>query len=129
MSESSKLSSSIFSANFKSHVIKRVVYFYLHLASLFGKFKYVATVKIRSGNLALNAQNSKKNLPISVLPPKPEYKREVFSIHLHFNKQLIDLVSGVVIQHLFNPPIVKPFRLTYLAKGGGGGGGGCLPPL
>ena len=23
--------------------------------------------------------------------------------------------------------MVKPFRLTYLAKGGGGGGGGCHP--
>ena len=23
----------------------------------------------------------------------------------------------------FNPPMVKPFRLTYLHKGGGGGGG------
>ena len=29
-----------------------------------------------------------------------------------------------------NPPIVKPFRLTYLAKGGGGGGEGvpAQPP-
>ena len=26
-----------------------------------------------------------------------------------------------------NPPMVKPFRLTYLAKGGGGGDG-CHPP-
>ena len=25
--------------------------------------------------------------------------------------------------------MVKPFRLTYLAKGGGGGGGGLLLPL
>ena len=29
-------------------------------------------------------------------------------------------------QKHFNPPMVKPFRLTYLAKGGGGGG--WLPP-
>ena len=32
-----------------------------------------------------------------------------------------------------NPPMVKPFRLTYLAKGRGGGGGGegivATPPL
>ena len=28
-----------------------------------------------------------------------------------------------------NPPMVKPFRLTYLAKGEGGGGrGSCQPP-
>ena len=25
--------------------------------------------------------------------------------------------------------MIKPFRLTYLAKGGGGGGGGCHPSL
>ena len=30
-----------------------------------------------------------------------------------------------ILSH-FNPPMVKPFRLTYLAKGGGGGG--WLPP-
>ena len=28
---------------------------------------------------------------------------------------------------LINPPMVRPFRLTYLAKGGGGGGGGGAP--
>ena len=27
-----------------------------------------------------------------------------------------------------NPPMVKPFRLTYLAKGGGGGGGVVTTP-
>ena len=31
-------------------------------------------------------------------------------------------------QKQFNPPMVKPFWLTYLAKGGGGEGG-CHSPL
>ena len=31
-------------------------------------------------------------------------------------------------EEISKPPMVKPFRLTYLAKGGGGGGGGCHPP-
>ena len=34
------------------------------------------------------------------------------------------------MEHYINPPMVKPFRLTYLVKGWGGGGGvGCHPPL
>ena len=53
---------------------------------LFVKFKYVALMKIRPGNLALHAQNSDKNLLIYVLRTKSEYKMEVLSIHLQFKK-------------------------------------------
>ena len=47
-------------------------------------FEYVVAMKIRSGKLTFNIQNSKKNLLISVL--STEYKREVLSIDLHFKQ-------------------------------------------
>ena len=34
-------------------------------------------------------------------------------------------LQGFPSSEAFNPPMVKPFRLTYLA---GGGGGGCHRP-
>ena len=34
------------------------------------------------------------------------------------------LVEPPVAKHIPNPPMVKPFRLTYLAREEGGGGGG-----
>ena len=37
------------------------------------------------------------------------------------------LLSSMFMSQSINPPMVKPFRLTYLAKGGGGGEAGCHP--
>ena len=69
----------------------RVMYFYLHYFNvIFVKLKYVAAMKIRSGNLALNIQTSDKILlPRSVLRTEPGYKREVLSIHLHFKQTFV----------------------------------------
>ena len=46
-------------------------------------------MKFCSGNLALNIQNSDKNLLISVLRTNPEYEREGLSVLLHFKQAVV----------------------------------------
>ena len=52
-----------------------------------------------------------------------------FNVRIVLIASILKWMMSVFIG-FFNPPTVKPFRLTYLAKGGGGGGwGGCHPFL
>ena len=71
-------------------------------------------MKIRSGNLALNVQNSNKNVPISVLCTEPEYKKEIFSIHLHFKQTVVvrDLPEGSPAPQIPFPNLLHPTILN-----------------
>ena len=48
---------------------------------------------------------------------------------LRSTQDFLKLLFHVSLKRNFNPPMIKPFRLTYLAKGGGGGGVVATQPL